>query len=426
MITSPDATAEDSQRSAVETPAVGESQPWSYPAQQGLPVRPPSPSLGTSVLPPLGESSLPSLRGLTLSPPSAAAPRTAPFQWGKLALHPHVSYSLVYGTGILSGPNREEATVLQTLSPGLTFNFGPRWSVDYTPSLQFYSNDAYEDTLDHSVRLSGSAQSPGWLFTLGYGFSSSSSPLVETAEQTGQDTHALSLGADHLLGARTTLQLGLAQSLRFTESYTDSCSWSTTDWLDYEWDPRFATAVGVSLAYDQLEPGTDMTSERVLGRIRGQAATKFGYSLAGGLEWRQFLDSEAPTKLSPTVEGTLDYQLFETTSVSVFASHDIGTSYYSDQFTETTNLGGGLRQRLLGKLYLSLSGGYSIQDYTSTLAADTQQRGDDRAYFQSGLSAVLVKRLNASVFYRYSDNSSDQPGYSYHSNQIGLQLSVGL
>lgn len=421
-----DPDAGDSQRRSVEEPTTSESLSWIPSSEYGLMVPPPSPGLGTSVLPMLGESGLPAARPLATSPEAAAAARTLPLQWGKFSVQPHLGYGLVYGTGILSGPGQDQATMRQTLSPGLRLNFGPRWSLDYTPSLQFYSNSAYQDTLDHDLSLSGSAVSPGWLFTLGYGFNSSSPPLAETGAQTAQDTHGLTLGANHTLDARTTLQLGLAQYIRLAESYTDSYTWSTSDWLDYEWDARFATAIGMELAYDLLDPGTDMTSERLLGRVRGEAGTKLRYSLAGGVEWREFRDSDAPTKLSPTVEGSLTYQLFETTSISLLASHMTGASYFSDQFTETTNLGGGLRQRLLGRLSLSLGGGYRIQDYASTLTVDSNVRRDEGAYFQSSLGAVLLKRVNASVFYRYSENGSDQTGYSYDSNQIGLQLSAGL
>lgn len=418
--------SQDLERSVTGRAQPVSSESWFHSTTQDALALPPAPGLGTSALPVLGESPLPRPAGYTASPTPASAPQTAPFQWGKLMLNPHLSYGLVYGTGILTGPGQEQPTALQTLSPGLTIHLGPQWSLDYTPSLQFYSNSEYEDTLDHALSLRGSAVGPNWLFTLGYGFSSSSPPLVETAAQTAQDTHGLTLGAEHTLDARTSLHLGLAQYFRFAESYTDSYTWSTTDWIDYEWDARFATGIGVSLAYDLLDPGTDMTSERLLGRIRGEAGTKFRYSLVGGVEWRQFLDSDAPTKLAPTVEGTLDYQLFQTTTLSLAAAHTTGASYFSDQFTETTNLGGGIRQRLLGKLYLSLGGGYQIQDYASTLMADTPQRGDGGAYFQSNLSGVLLKRVNASLFYRFSENSSDLPGYSYDSNQVGLQLSAGL
>ncbi|MCL4190561.1 MAG: outer membrane beta-barrel protein [Thermoguttaceae bacterium] len=346
--------------------------------------------------------------------------------WGILTFHPHVVYELVYGSGILSGPGQEENTFLHTLSPGMTFSIGPRWRLDYTPSLKFYSSEGYEDTLDHAVSLNGSAVSAGWLLTLGHGYRSSSDALVETASQTSQDTHTTGLGASRSLTDTTTLELGLAQSLRLAEDFTDTYSWSTTDWLDKQLRPNFAVAAGLKAAYELLDPGTDMTSEQLLGRVRGRMVNRLNYSVEGGVEFRQFVDSDAPMKVSPTVNGALSYQVFEPTTVAVSLSHDLGTSYYADEFTETTRVGGSLSQRLLGKIHLSVSGGYSFMKYSSTLASDTVVREDETPNFQSGLSTRFLRRGSVSVFYRWSQNASGLAGYSYNSNQIGFQLGYAL
>jgi len=401
-------------------------QPYTSPESQRLPPLPPTPNLGTEALPSFDQIESPRMGLLAPAPAAAAAPRRELLQWGNVSFHPHVSYNLLYGTGILSGPDQEENTLQQTVSPGLTFQLGPQWTLDYTASLKFYSNEAYEDAVDHHVNLSGWATWNRWRFTAGYAYGSTSSPLIETAAQTEQDTHNARVGADYACSDRTTLELSAAQGLRFTTAYTDSCTWSTTDWVNYQWQPRLAVAIGAGFAYDQLDPGTDMTSQRVLGRVRGEAARKLSYTLEGGFEIRQFLDTDASSKLSPTVQGAIDYQLAEQTTVSLFGSHDIGTSYFSDQFTETSSVGASVRQRLLRHLSLGVSGGYSFTSYSSTFATDTVEREDDRAYVQVSLSTVLRKRVNVSAFYRYTDNSSDNAGYSSGGNQVGLMISYAL
>lgn len=393
---------------------------------QNLPGRIENPNLGTSVFPSLPTTPVPEEAA---APIPGVAPRPAqplPLHWGSLSFHPHLAYSMLYGTGIAYGPGRQDNTFLNTVSPGLTFGLGPRWSLDYTPSLLFYSSQYYSDTLDHAVSLRGSASAGRWDFSLGYGYRSTSTPLIETATQTDQETHTANLGANCQLGAKTSLELNLVQTLRFAQAYADSYTWSTTDWLDYQWRPTFAIAGGMSVSYDLVDPGTDMTSERLLGRVRGQMANKLTYTIQGGVEFRQFLDTESPTKISPNVDASLNYQLFEPTSVFAFVAHDTGGSYYSDQFTESTRMGGGLRQRFLGKVFLNLSGGYSIQNYSSTFGDHAVTREDDYPYFQAGLSTRFLTRGGFSVFYRYSENSSDQSGYSFTSNQVGLQLSYAL
>ena len=364
--------------------------------------------------------------GLRPAEENVAGSPPTPLRWAGIEAHPHLGYNLLYGTGLLAGPGRDENTFLHTVSPGVTFNLGPRWSVDYTPSFKIYSSPAYRDTVDQAVSLNGSAAWSGWSFTLAYGFRSSSDPLVETASQTAQDTHNLNLGAQRSLGEKTSLELGFDQALRFTEDYTDSLSWSTTDWLDQVLNRHLSVAVGLSAGYDQMDPGTDMTSERLLGRVRGTVGDKLSYSLSGGVEWRQFLDTGAPAKLSPTVEGSLVYRVFQTTEVTAEVGHDISTSYYADQYTESTRFGVGLRQRLLRRIYFGVSGDYSLTTYLTPGAGSVSQREDDRFSVQVSLSTMLVKRLALSVFYRYSDDQSDQSAYSFSSNQLGLSLYYAL
>lgn len=421
-----EALPQDSVLTLVPLPSPYVSQPYTSAGPQRLPPLPPTPNLGTEALAAPGQIESLRMGVQAPAPATAAAPRRELLQWGNVSFHPHVSYNLLYGTGILSGPGREENTLQQTVSPGLTFQLGPQWTLDYTASLKFYSNEAYEDNVDHHVNLSGWATWNRWQFTAGYAYGSTSSPLIETAAQTEQDTHNARVGADYAFSDRTTLELSAAQVLRFTTAYTDSCTWSTTDWINYQWQPRLAVAVGAGFAYDQLDPGTDMTSQRVLGRVRGEAARKLSYTLEGGVEIRQFLDTDASSKLSPTVQGAIDYQLAEQTTVSLFGSHDIGTSYYSDQFTETSSVGASVRQRLLRHLSLGVSGGYNFTSYSSTYSTDTVEREDDRAYVGVSLSTVLRKRISVSAFYRYTDNSSDNAGYSSGGNQVGLMISYAL
>lgn len=393
---------------------------------QNLPGRIENPSLGTGVFPTLPTT--PAAEEAAAPVPGAAPGPTPPFplHWGSLSFHPHLAYSLLYGTGIAYGPGRQDNTFLNTVSPGLTFGLGPRWSLDYTPSLLFYSSQYYSDTLDHAVSLRGSASAGRWDFSFGYGYRSTSDPLIETATQTDQETHNANVGANCRLGEKTSLELNLAQALRFAQAYADSYTWSTTDWLDYQVRPTFAVAGGIDVAYDLVDPGTDMTRERLLGRVRGQMANKLSYSIQGGVEFRQFLDTQSPAKISPNVDASLNYQLFEPTSVFAFISHDTGTSYYSDQFTETTRMGGGFRQRFLGKVFLDVNAGYTIQKYSSTFGDHVVTREDDYPYFQAGLNTRFLTRGGLSVFYRYNENASDVSGYSFTSNQVGLQLSYAL
>ncbi len=105
--------------------------------------------------------------------PEIASP--VPLQWGPITLHPHLDYQLSYGNGIQSSPGQSHNTLVNQISPGILFNLGDHWTLDYTPTLIYYSSSSFEDALNQNVILSwGSALGNDWFFTgshkLPYGY----------------------------------------------------------------------------------------------------------------------------------------------------------------------------------------------------------------------------------------------------------------
>jgi hypothetical protein len=80
-----------------------------------------------------------------------------------------------------------------------------------------------------------------------------------------------------------------------------------------------------------------------------------------------------------------------------------------------------LNQRLLGRLFLDLSGGYQTVKYVSsnTSAANRTDEGD---YLNVSLSSSFLKRGTIAVLYQINKDNSSLPGYSFTSHQIGFQI----
>ena len=63
--------------------------------------------------------------------------------------------------------------------------------------------------------------------------------------------------------------------------------------------------------------------------------------------------------ITPIFSGTIQYQPFKQTQLTLSASRSVSPSYYQSQYTETTSVSAGLSQRLLHQFNLALGGGYS-------------------------------------------------------------------
>ena len=351
-------------------------------------------------------------------------------QWGPVHLRPHLLFRFSYSDGIQSQPGQPSTSTINEVSPGVLFEMGRHWTLDYTPTLRFFSNPSFRDTTDQSVSLNGATTYQDWSFGLSQRYVSSSTPLVETGSQTDQETYTTTVNAAYHVNTDLSLELGVNQNFRFvgaasqaTNSLNDSlASWSTMDWLNYTFWPGFGAAIGVGFGYDDVSVGSDMTYEQLQGRINWRAGDKLSFSFNGGLEVRQFLDSAVPELFNPLFGMSLQYKLFEVTTISLNANRTVSSSYFQNQVTETSSVGASIQQRLLGKLHLVVGGGYANTSYKASSAVLPVQREDNNTFFDVRLTAPFSRRGTLSVFYRASDNSSSKPGLTYSSVQMGLEL----
>jgi hypothetical protein len=366
---------------------------------------------------------------------------TEPFRYGSLVIRPHLLYRFLYGMGISSSPGQQQNTIIQQVSPGVMFDLGDHWTLDYTPTLSFYSSSDLRDTLDHSVQLGWGTACGNWFLHASQGFSISSDPQVETAAQTDQQNYSTAVSAKYQFNDKMSVDIGLNQSFNYISNgqtstnsnyliaLTSSRSWSTVDWFNYAFWPWLDAGIGAGFGYNQQDNSPDTFYEQYQARIRWRMTEKISLQLNGGLQDQQYSSGGTGDLLTPVMGASIQYQPFQQTQLSLSASRSLSPSAFQSQSSESTSVSVDLNQRLLGKLYLDVGAGYGFTQYSSTSAANLASRSDDYYSFNTRLSCRFPKRGTLSVFYQYSDNSSSQSGFlsstssfSYSSSQIGVEL----
>jgi hypothetical protein len=377
--------------------------------------------------------------GMTSVSPSTAMQNKNPFQWGSVTFHPHISYGFTYATGIQSQPGQSSDSFINTLTPGITFDLGQHWQLGYLAGIKFYSDHNFQDTVDHTISLTGHTAYEDWTFSLSQNVALTSDPLVQTAQQTDQQTYSTSLGATYQINSDLFLQLGVSQSFllvngstnvvngstnaSFASGLTSSRNWSTMDGLNYQWGPNLSAGAGAGFGYTVVDQGTDMMDEQIQGQISYQLARKIRLSLNAGYQFNQFINSAQPGLATPIFGVSMTYQPFDVTTISLSANRTISaSSYFINQVTETTGFTAGISQRLLRKLYLGLSGGYANTSYQASVPGFSVSREDNSSYFSVNLTTTFLKRGTASLSYSRNENSSSAGGFGFLSNQIGFQL----
>ena len=365
------------------------------------------------------------------APSQIVVPAPQPlFQWGAVTFRPHVFYSISYGNGLQASPGQRVNTLVNEIDPGILFQLGEHWTLDYTADLRYYSSSSFRDTFDNRVSLAGQTIYRDWTLGFSQGYVTSSDPLVETASQLDTETYTTLLNATYRLSTTLSLDLAANQTFQFVgqslpgQQFSDWAGWSTMDWLNYQVSPNLTAGVGAGFEYDNLSQGSDMTAERLQGRVTFHPGSKLSLSLSGGVEDRQFLSSSVPNSLTPVYALIANYQIFEPTSLFLSASRAVSPSYFANQVTDNINVSGGVNQRLFQRLFLNVTAAYSKTTYQNTTTGPNPSFATDydTTSVSVALNTAFLKRASASVFCQLVYYSSASAIYNYNTVQAGLSL----
>ena len=155
-----------------------------------------------------------------------------PFQWKDLTLRPHPYYQFLYADGLQYSTNQAAHTIIQTISPGALLQIGSHWSVDYSPFWMIYSDHRFSDTFGQTARLAGGTVYNDWVLGLVQSYSDTSTPSVETASQTRQETFGTALNGSYTMNSKMSLDLALNQNFVSADQFSSYKEWSTLDWLN--------------------------------------------------------------------------------------------------------------------------------------------------------------------------------------------------
>ena len=357
--------------------------------------------------------------------PAGGAPReqmAQPFHYKFLTLRPHPDYSLLYARGILAAPGQPVNTVIQHISPGVRLDVGDHWILDYNPAWTLYSNNRFQDTFDQSVKLTGGTVYGDWVLGLSQSYTKSAEPQAETATQTHQEDYTTALNGTYTINSKMSLDLVVGQDFSSADQFQSYREWSTLDWLNYQFWARFNLGLGLGVGYDDVDSSPDMLFEQYQARVQWRATDKISFQLHGGLEDRQFLSGGASDILDPVFGGGIQYQPFEHTQISLNADRVVAVSDLQNQVTESVGFDGDLNQRLLGRLFLDLRGGYQNIKYVNSGSGTSSDRSDDYYYFSTRLGTSFLKRGTVAIFYQISDDASTLSGFSFSSHQVGFEI----
>jgi hypothetical protein len=347
----------------------------------------------------------------------------APVIWGPLAIRPHAFYRWSRGNGLQHSPGQQSTVTVQTLSVGLLGELGRHWTMDYTPTWTFYSSPAFRNSVGHNLSLDGVTSFTDGTIQFREQYSLTSSPRIETGRQTREETNSASLTGNYRLGQRSRVEVGVNQSVRYIQLAPNAYEWGSNVMYHYQATRRIDIAGGLAAGYVNVDPGTDMDYTRPQIRIGWLPTEKLSFDGHAGAEHRRFRKPGAQSLNSPNYGLAAYYQPFTFTTLSLSADRSIAVSYFADQVNENTTWSIGLDQRLLEKLNFNATVGRTQTEYLpSGSSVLSVTRADTSSFYNLRLSTSFVRRGTIGIVYQHNRNNSSATGYSFTSNQFGVEI----
>jgi hypothetical protein len=367
----------------------------------------------------------------SLSTIASAFVKSGPLvQWGPIALRPHTTYSLQYGSGFLRVPNEPVNSTRQTFTQGLLVEVGKTWVLDASISRSAYSSRLLKDTYDSDFRISGSWSYQDWTFGLTQVYQSNSPIVVETGGQNAERTTRTTADVSNQLGARTSLQATATWSERLANPELRSASWTGSDWaqlslsswFNYHASDKLSLSLGLLVGKDDVKDAPDMTYMQPQIRVRWLPTKKLSMGVGGGVEKRTIKDDAGKDSENPVYNANISYTPTLTTSLSINGSQNVSNSYFNNQTIKDTSWSGNVSQRLLKRFFLGAGLSQGKSEYAATTRLFETDRDDKFRSYNASLSTSIWQRGSISFSYIYSRNYSNTSEFQYASRQFGLDL----
>ena len=350
---------------------------------------------------------------------------------GPVAVRPYASYELAQGHGILRMPGVPDDVSRQTLSAGLLLDAGRGKYADYQISRVSYSDNGPANATNQNLRAEDEVVVGPWRIKLGGQFGDNSNILVATGCYAREQAYGANSLVAYQVGRNTELELNLrvadrssvAESAGFAWAESDWTLWSASTWLRRHFGPQLNVALGFAVGYDDLARGTDMWHTQPQLQVSWRPTDKVSLTAEYGLEERHAWAPGGRTHRNHRYGVSLLYSPVATTSVSAELHQSVDPSYFSGQTTEGEGWSVGLRQRLLGRLFLSATYSQLRTDYESVLGGADTGRAELYRALSFRLSTPVLQRGSVGLSYQKASNRSNVAAYDFNSHQFGEEFS---
>ncbi len=370
-----------------------------------------------------------------------------------LDVFPHADVTVLYDDNLLISHTNQLSDVEWTLSPGFTVVAGDVSTylpgsitlaqlrglldyslvedsakpqrfvgVDYTPSVNIFTDHSTYTDADHRAGMSAGYT----LSKLALGLDQNYSRVAEKDNEIGsrvfQDLYETKLKSRYDLTDRSSFEVNATYTQLDYETsiYQGFQEFRNDDWYNRQVGAKATAGLGVVFGFVFPDVNANQTYQQLLLRGVYRLTDKTAIRLSAGGEYREY-DGRSDT-LDPVISATGIYTPTENTTFTLDAHRFDSPSPYGDFNYVTLGVYAGVQQRLFGKWWVELTGGYDSIDYVSLQSGPSTERNDGYYSLRVSVNYQFSRHLNAMVFYTRREDDSSIDTFTYDNNMVGLQV----
>jgi hypothetical protein len=340
----------------------------------------------------------------------------------------HVAPSLAYGIG-----NFRTAVAPYAGIPHFIARTGeedlPRREyafISYTPDAVFFREYDDENAVNHDVRLAARRERETWNTQGEFRFQRVTDADIEFGRRLRQSYYTANGQGEMALTGKVFGGAGLRGYRSEYSGGNSSTDFRGNTYFDYQVAPKTRIGLGVVAGYLMVGNGADQTYQQPLAQIKYQPTAKLSFMGQAGEEFRQY-DSDVSDRSRFVFALTGDYEATDATVFNISARREtVSSAQYSGENIVATYYQGGVRQRFMQRIYVSLLGGFVRNQYENNDNVPNPTalgRRDDFFFYRATSSFDFTRRGTLELSYEHRENDSTHRNFDFDQNVVGLAAS---
>ena len=340
-----------------------------------------------------------------------------------------VVVSAAYDDNIFLSSTNPESDLVFRVAPIVAYtkgneNEGEGWFVKggYRPTLVVYASNGSENRVDQQALLVAGWRGKVTQVT----YSGSIEKLGDATAETGRPTDRLDFQNEIRVAwiprEKVTLEaaVGDSESDYSDPGYYDSGTTYGEVAARYAYSPKTEIGVVCQVGRVRVEDSPHQDTRQLTAQVSWAPREKFRLGINVGAEHRKI---DGQSDVNPVLEGGVYWSPRMGTDLYLtgYMREEVSV-FYAGQNYSVRGFTAGVSQRLNNEWTAKLEGGYEKNRYAQVSGSGTSGRRDNIWFLRPALVCRLSDESDLSLYYRISDDDSNEEDFGYSQQMLGVEL----